>query len=71
MPVVTVSDEISAKCICPGCPSYPGKEPWLYCGRGKSPQEINQVTCLCPGWPISEEHGLSMTFYCVEGTEES
>ncbi|HEY5494080.1 MAG TPA: DUF2769 domain-containing protein [Candidatus Anoxymicrobiaceae bacterium] len=71
MPVVPVSDEISARCICPQCPSYPGNEPWLYCARGKSPQEVKQVSCICPGCPVWEEYGLSMTFYCVEGTEES
>jgi hypothetical protein len=70
MPVVPVSDEISAKCICEGCPSYPGNEPWLYCGRGKSPQEVNQVSCVCPGCPIWEQYGLSRTYYCVEGVEE-
>ena len=69
MPAVPVSDEISSRCICADCPSYPGNEPRLYCGRGRSPKQIDQVSCLCPGCPVWDEFKLSMTFYCVNGTE--
>jgi len=67
---VPVSDEISARCICNTCPSYPGDEPWLYCGRGKSPQQVNRVICICPGCPVWADYLLSRNYYCVEGVEE-
>ncbi len=67
---VPVTDEISAMCICGECPSYPGKEKWLYCGRGRSPQRIDQVSCLCPGCPLFEEYRPSDTYYCVIGAAE-
>lgn len=67
---VPVSDEISDRCICGDCPSYPGNEPWLYCGRGRSPRQVNQVTCTCPGCPNFDEYGLTDTYYCVIGKAE-
>ncbi len=61
--------ENSAKCVCGDCPSYPGNEPWLYCARGKSPQEIDKTSCVCPGCQVWSENNLSSTFYCISGTE--
>lgn len=67
---VPVSDENSSKCICGQCPSYPGDEPWLYCGRGGSPQSIDRKGCLCPGCPVQVEYGNERLYYCAEGAAE-
>ncbi len=61
------TEENGAKCICGTCKSYPGNEPWLYCARGKSPQDINQVECICPSCPVWAENDLGGTYYCVSG----
>lgn len=70
MPVPPVNEDTSGKCICGQCPTYPGKDPWTYCGRGKSGKKINKVTCICPGCPVWAEHKLSMQFFCSDGTED-
>lgn len=64
------NQELSGQCICGQCPSYPGKEPWLYCARGKSPQTVNQQGCLCPGCPVQQQYDLDHLYYCVNGAAE-
>ena len=68
---VPVDDATSARCICGQCPSYPDQdEPWLYCGRGKSKNEITPAGCLCPQCPIEKQYKLADTFYCMNGAAE-
>lgn len=70
MPVPPRNDDTGGKCICGQCPTYPGKDQWTYCARGKSDKTIKKVSCLCPDCPVWSEYKLSMQFYCSEGTED-
>lgn len=62
-------------CICPECPTYNNcarkQNELLYCIVGKSPSCITkQVECICPTCPITEQLGLTRTFFCMKGTEK-
>ncbi len=70
MPVPPDNDDVREKCICASCPSYPGDDPVSYCARGKSSKSIQRITCTCPGCPVWEEYGLTMTYFCADGREE-
>jgi hypothetical protein len=63
------NEENYSECICPSCPSYPGKEDKvMYCGRGKSQLGINMEGCLCPaGCPLYGKYKLKDMFYCAYG----
>ncbi|MCD1295482.1 hypothetical protein CUJ83_10775 [Methanocella sp. CWC-04] len=55
-------------CICSSCPSYPGDDKVLYCGRGKSDKKINPEGCICPqGCPIFSQYKLNSMYYCMGG----
>ncbi len=70
---MTVEDtrENSDSCICPTCPSYPGKgDPFLYCARGESPAGVNQISCVCPGCTVWADNALDDVYYCMTGRAE-
>ncbi len=54
------------RCICPGCPSYPG-EGILYCSRGKSQKPVTRRGCICSNCANYVEYGLQDGYYCAEG----
>jgi hypothetical protein len=58
-------------CICEGCPTFPGgDDPILYCAKGKSSKDIDEVSCLCPGCPVWADHALDDQYYCEQGAAE-
>jgi hypothetical protein len=61
-------------CICPECPTYTDcarkQKELLYCAVGKSPSCITEeVACICPTCPITEQLGLTHMYFCTKGTE--
>ncbi len=61
-------------CICEGCPSYNDcakeKKELLYCALGKSPDcIIEEVACICPDCPVTEQMGLKHEYFCTRGSE--
>ncbi len=61
--------ENMARCMCGGCPSYPG-EGGFFCAKGKSAKEITKRGCLCAGCPIFRANGLTGGYFCVAGQAE-
>lgn len=70
MPVID-NAENSAKCLCPGCPSYNScmreKTEALYCGRDKTECKLEKRGCLCGSCPVHKENNLDGYYYCVSG----
>jgi len=65
---IEVNDSNAAKCKCGSCPSFPaGGDKGLYCGMGKSSQEITQNGCMCPTCEVFTENNLSDGYFCVNG----
>ncbi len=66
-------EQLKGMCICPGCPTYNScmreKKERLFCALGKSACTVTKKSCLCPGCPVTSRMGLTMTFYCAEGSE--
>ena len=69
MAKVLDTPENMARCICGGCPSYPG-EGGFFCAKGKSAKEIVKQGCLCAGCPVYKEYELDAGYYCVAGMAE-
>lgn len=61
--------ENMARCICGGCPSYPGQG-GFFCAKGKSGKEVAKKGCLCSGCAVFEEHELAGGYFCVAGVAE-
>jgi hypothetical protein len=62
------------QCICPRCPTYTpcagGARERLYCVVGRSPRCITEdLGCICPTCPVTEELGLKHLTFCLEGAE--
>ncbi|MDD1678164.1 MAG: DUF2769 domain-containing protein [Methanomicrobiales archaeon] len=66
-------EQLKGMCLCPGCPTYNAcmkeKTERLFCVLGKSACIVSMKACLCPGCPVTSKMGLTMTFYCAEGSE--
>ena len=61
-------------CICSGCPTYnkcaKNKNELLYCALGRSPTCITEeLGCICPSCPVTEQMGLVKEFFCTRGSE--
>lgn len=62
-------------CICGECPSFndcasENKER-LYCTLGKSPACITEeIGCICPSCPITEQMGLEYEYFCTRRSEK-
>ena len=61
--------ENMARCMCGGCPSYPG-EGGFFCAKGKSSKEMTKRGCLCTGCPIFKDYELTGGYFCVAGMAE-
>ncbi len=66
MAKVPDTPENMARCICGGCPSYPGVG-GFYCAQGESEQEIDRRGCVCGACPVFKDYGLAGGYYCVAG----
>ena len=55
------------RCLCSGCPSFPG-EGILYCARGQSQKPVKQRGCICGDCKNFKEFGLQGEYYCAEGS---
>jgi len=66
MAKVPDTPENESRCICAGCPSFPG-EGLFYCARGKSEKPVRERGCVCPDCAIFKEHGLQGDYYCADG----
>lgn len=60
------TQENRAKCLCPGCPSYPHlcEGELLYCAVGPSACEIMADGCTCPSCQVYRDNGLKFLYYC-------
>lgn len=54
------------ECLCPRCPSYPdhGDGEVLFCARGSSRYEVNEMGCLCASCEIYREYDLKELYFC-------
>ncbi len=66
MAKVPDTPENAARCICGGCPSYPG-DGGFFCAKGKSNKEIQRRGCLCGNCANFMEYGLADGYYCADG----
>jgi hypothetical protein len=66
MAKVPDTPENMARCMCGGCPSYPG-EGGFFCAKGKSSHDIRRRGCVCDGCPNFKEFGLADGYYCADG----
>jgi Protein of unknown function (DUF2769). len=66
-------NHLKEMCLCPGCPTYNNcmreKSEKLFCTLGKSACSVTKKSCLCPGCPVTSRMGLTMMFYCANGSE--
>jgi hypothetical protein len=58
--------ENMARCICGGCPSYPG-EGALFCAKGKSAKETFRRGCVCADCAVFKHYDLLSGYYCADG----
>ncbi len=69
------TEENRARCICPGCPSYPKgcKGELLYCSVGKSACDIKAAGCICDSCAVWKCYKLAALYFCdkddISGTE--
>ena len=61
---------ISYFCICHKCPSYPEKDPKVYCERAKSDKQIAKRSCVCGKCFVWKINRFSDYYYCVEGKDK-
>lgn len=66
MTIVRDVEENVAKCICGGCPSYPGDN-GLFCARGKSEAPPVLRGCACADCEVYKGLDLIGEYYCEEG----
>jgi hypothetical protein len=58
--------ENSSRCICGGCPSYPGGGAF-YCAKGKSALPVRRRGCVCTDCAVFKAYGLEDGYYCIGG----
>jgi len=66
MAKVPDTSENLSRCMCGGCPSYPGSG-GLFCAKGKSDQAIARRGCICPDCQNFRQYGLADGYYCADG----
>lgn len=56
------------RCLCPGCPTYNecmrDNNERIYCSRGNTDCEFDEIDCLCGSCPVWHEYGLKSFYYC-------
>ena len=57
--------ENMSRCLCGGCPTFPGGG--FFCAKGKSDLPVRQRGCLCGDCANFKELGLKDGYYCVSG----
>ena len=67
MASVPNTDAYMSRCICGGCPSFPG-DGGFYCAKGKSANEVERKGCRCVDCENLKEFGLTKGYYCAEGS---
>lgn len=55
-----------ARCICGGCPSYPG-EGALFCATGSRAKEAARLDCVCADCAVFKQYDLLSASYCADG----
>lgn len=62
------TEENAGRCLCPGCPTYnecmKGKNERLYCSRGNTECEFEEIDCLCGQCPVWKEYAIKSFYYC-------
>jgi len=58
--------ENMARCICSGCPTFPG-DGGFFCAKGKSPHEIVRRGCICGDCQNFRLFSLADGYYCADG----
>lgn len=66
MAKVPTEDQYASRCICGGCPSYPG-DGGFYCARGKSQNSVTRRGCICGDCANFKEFDLQDGYYCADG----
>ncbi len=65
---------VEENCICAQCPTYvpcAAQEDELgYCAVGESNCIVEEISCICPECPVTEEMGLEWGYYCTRGSAE-
>lgn len=56
------------RCLCRGCPTYNecmrDNNERIYCSRGNTDCEFDEIDCLCGSCPVWHEYGLKSFYYC-------
>lgn len=62
------TEENASRCLCPTCPTYNecmrDNNEHLYCSRGNTECEFDEIRCLCGECPIWKEYGIKSFYYC-------
>lgn len=66
MQKVPDTTENMSRCLCSGCPSYPGAG-GFFCAKGKSDRPVQRRGCMCTGCVNFKEYGLQDGYYCASG----
>ncbi|MCL5734622.1 MAG: DUF2769 domain-containing protein [Actinobacteria bacterium] len=66
MAKVPDTPENMSRCLCAGCPSFPGSG-GFFCAKGKSDSEIRKRGCLCTDCANFREFSLVDGYYCAAG----
>ena len=66
MAKVPDTPENMARCLCGGCPSFPG-EGGFFCAKGKSTKDITRKGCLCSDCQNFKDFNLVDGYYCADG----
>jgi hypothetical protein len=65
MALIPDTPENEKLCVCPDCPSFPGKSN-VYCARGAQPS-VRKRGCLCGDCKVFQNARLSDGYYCADG----
>ena len=66
MQKVPDTPENMSRCLCGGCPSYPGAG-GFFCAKGKSELPVRRRGCVCGDCANFKEFGLQDGYYCIGG----
>jgi hypothetical protein len=58
--------ENMARCLCGGCPTFPG-DGGFYCAKGKSGNLVDRRGCMCGGCENFKLFDLKDGYYCAAG----
>lgn len=67
-PTVPNIEKNAKRCLCPGCPTYNecmrNNNEHLYCSRGNTECEFDEIHCLCGECPVWKEYDIKSFYYC-------